>query len=217
MRRDVQEIFRATPMGKQVMMFSATLSTDIRPICKKFMQSPLEIFVDDETKLTLHGLQQYYIKLEEKEKNRKLNELLDQLEFNQVIIFVKSTVRANELNKLLVECNFPSIAVHSGISQEERIKRYTLFKEFNKRICVATDVFGRGIDIERINLAINYDLPADPDSYLHRVGRAGRFGTKGLSISFVSSAEDAVVLDKIMERFEVELEKFPEGGIDAST
>ncbi|KAF3169580.1 Suppressor of the cold-sensitive snRNP bioproteinsis mutant brr1-1, variant 2 [Orbilia oligospora] len=216
MRRDVQEIFRATPQSKQVMMFSATLSQDIRPICKKFMQSPLEIFVDDETKLTLHGLQQYYIKLDEKEKNRKLNDLLDQLEFNQVIIFVKSTVRANELNKLLVECNFPSIAVHSGISQEERIKRYTSFKEFNKRICVATDVFGRGIDIERINLAINYDLPADPDSYLHRVGRAGRFGTKGLSISFVSSKEDAEVLDKIMERFEVQLEQFPEGGIDAS-
>jgi len=120
MRRDVQEIFRATPQQKQVMMFSATLSQEIRPICKKFMQSPLEIYVDDETKLTLHGLQQYYVKLEEKEKNRKLNELLDQLEFNQVIIFVKSTIRATELNRLLNECNFPSIAVHSGIPQEER-------------------------------------------------------------------------------------------------
>jgi len=217
MRRDVQEIFRATPQQKQVMMFSATLSQEIRPICKKFMQSPLEIYVDDETKLTLHGLQQYYVKLEEKEKNRKLNELLDQLEFNQVIIFVKSTIRATELSRLLNECNFPSIAVHSGIAQEERIARYKQFKEFNKRICVATDVFGRGIDIERINLAINYDLPADPDSYLHRVGRAGRFGTKGLSISFVSSKEDAEVLDKIMERFEVSLDEFPESGIDSSS
>lgn len=120
MRRDVQDIFRQTPTQKQVMMFSATLSQEIRPICKKFMQNPLEIYVDDETKLTLHGLQQYYIKLSENEKNRKLNELLDELEFNQVIIFVKSTSRANELNKLLQECNFPSIAVHSGISQEER-------------------------------------------------------------------------------------------------
>jgi len=146
-----------------------------------------------------------------------LNELLDQLEFNQVIIFVKSTLRTNELNRLLTECNFPSIAVHSGVSQEERIARYKQFKEFNKRICVCTDVFGRGIDIERINVAINYDLPADPDSYLHRVGRAGRFGTKGLSISFVSSKEDAEVMDKIMERFEVSLDPFPEDGIDAST
>lgn len=120
MRRDVQEVFRATPTQKQVMMFSATLAQETRPICKKFMQNPLEIYVDDETKLTLHGLQQYYIKLSEGEKNRKLNHLLDTLEFNQVIIFVKSTLRATELDKLLRECNFPSIAVHSGVSQEER-------------------------------------------------------------------------------------------------
>lgn len=85
------------------------------------------------------------------------------------------------------------------------IKRYKEFKEFNKRICVATDVFGRGIDIERINLAINYDLPADADSYLHRVGRAGRFGTKGLSISFVSNEDDEKVLKEIEKRFEVAL------------
>lgn len=101
MRRDVQEIFRATPHHKQVMMFSATLSKEIRITCKKFManvslcllsqqhaftweQQPLEIFVDDETKLTLHGLQQHYVKLEENAKNRKLNDLLDTLEFNQV-------------------------------------------------------------------------------------------------------------------------------------
>lgn len=127
MRRDVQDIFRATPTQKQVMMFSATLAQDIRPICKKFMQNPLEIYVDDETKLTLHGLQQFYVKLSEAEKNRKLNELLDNLEFNQVIIFVKSTLRATELDKLLRECNFPSIAVHSGVSQEERLVPLHLF------------------------------------------------------------------------------------------
>jgi ATP-dependent RNA helicase UAP56/SUB2 len=224
MRRDVQEIFRATPQQKQVMMFSATLSDEIKPICRKFMQNPTEHYVDEDTKLTLHGLQQYYIPLEEREKNRKLNELLDELQFNQVIIFVKSTLRATELDKLLRECNFPSIAVHSGVSQEERyvdmlcalilhantnfdisIKRYKEFKEFNKRICVATDVFGRGIDIERINLAINYDLPADADSYLHRVGRAGRFGTKGLAISFVTTDQDKEVLQSIEKRFEVAL------------
>jgi ATP-dependent RNA helicase UAP56/SUB2 len=124
MRRDVQEIFRATPQQKQVMMFSATLSDEIKPICRKFMQNPTEHYVDEDTKLTLHGLQQYYIALEEREKNRKLAELLDDLQFNQVIIFVKSTLRATELDKLLRECNFPSIAVHSGVSQEER---YVLF------------------------------------------------------------------------------------------
>jgi len=80
----------------------------------------LEIFVDDETKLTLHGLQQHYVKLQENQKNRKLNDLLDQLEFNQVCIFVRTVQRANELNKLLVDCNFPSITIHSGMPQEER-------------------------------------------------------------------------------------------------
>lgn len=120
MRRDVQEIFRVTPQQKQVMMFSATLSNEIKPICRKFMQNPTEHYVDEDTKLTLHGLQQYFVPLDEREKNRKLNELLDELQFNQVIIFVKSTVRATELDKLLRECNFPSIAVHSGVSQEER-------------------------------------------------------------------------------------------------
>jgi len=131
MRRDVQEIYRATPTQKQVMMFSATLAQEIRPICKKFMQAPLEIYVDDEAKLTLHGLQQYYIKLGEGEKNRKLNDLLDKLEFNQVIIFVKNTIRATELDKLLLECNFPSIAVHSGISQEERYVKNDSFSTPN--------------------------------------------------------------------------------------
>lgn len=120
MRRDVQEIFRATPQQKQVMMFSATLSQAIRPVCKKFMQNPMELFVDDEAKLTLHGLDQWYIKLSEAEKNRRLNDLLDTLDYNQVIVFVKSTVRATELNRLLSECGFPSVAVHSGVSQEER-------------------------------------------------------------------------------------------------
>lgn len=124
MRNDVQSIFRATPAHKQVMMFSATLSKETRVICKKFMQNPLEIYVDDEKKLTLHGLQQYYIKLDEREKNRKLNDLLDTLEFNQVIIFVRSTLRCTELDKLLRECNFPSTAVHSGIGQDERYVKW---------------------------------------------------------------------------------------------
>jgi len=210
MRRDVQEIFRATPHHKQVMMFSATLAKEIRGTCKKFMANPLEIFVDDETKLTLHGLQQHYVKLEETGKNRKLNELLDTLEFNQVVIFVKSVARANELDKLLVSCNFPSISIHSGLAQEERISRYTMFKAFEKRILVATDIFGRGIDVERVNIVINYDCPPDADSYLHRVGRAGRFGTKGLAVTFVSSDNDQQVMATIQSRFMVAVPELPD-------
>mmetsp|Transcript_29932 Transcript_29932/g.75403 ORF Transcript_29932/g.75403 Transcript_29932/m.75403 type:complete len:425 (+) Transcript_29932:58-1332(+) len=209
MRKDVQQIFLETPKKKQVMMFSATMSADTRSLCKKFMQDPHEIRVDEESKLTLHGLLQYYKKLTEKEKNRTLNDLLDALEFNQVVIFVKSVQRAVALDKLLVECNFPSIAIHSGLSQEDRIARYKQFKEFQKRIMVSTDLFGRGIDIERVNIVINYDMPSDSDSYLHRVGRAGRFGTKGLALTFVSTDEDSDVLKQVQERFEVNIGEMP--------
>merc|ERR1712028_35782 len=209
MRKDVQQIFIETPKKKQVMMFSATMTADTRSLCKKFMQDPHEIRVDEESKLTLHGLLQYYIKLTEREKNRKLNDLLDALEFNQVVIFVKSVQRAIALDKLLVECNFPSIAIHSNLDQEERINRYKQFKEFQKRIMVSTDLFGRGIDIERVNIVINYDMPSDSDSYLHRVGRAGRFGTKGLAITFVGTDQDADVLKQVQERFEVNIGDMP--------
>merc|ERR1719434_568765 len=190
-------------------MFSATMTSETRVICKKFMSDPHEIRVDQESKLTLHGLLQYYVKLSEKEKNRKLNDLLDALEFNQVVIFVKSVQRATALDKLLVECSFPSIAIHSGLDQEERIKRYKQFKEFQKRIMVCTDLFGRGIDIERVNIVINYDMPEDGDSYLHRVGRAGRFGTKGLAITFSADDEDQEILKKVQERFEVNIGEMP--------
>merc|ERR1711967_229365 len=209
MRKDVQQIFMETPKKKQVMMFSATMTKETRALCKKFMQEQHEISVDEESKLTLHGLLQYYVKLSEREKNRKLNDLLDALEFNQVVIFVESVQRATALDKLLVECSFPSIAIHSGLDQEERIKRYKMFKEFQKRIMVCTDLFGRGIDIERVNIVINYDMPDEGDSYLHRVGRAGRFGTKGLAISFVSSDEDGEVLKTVQSRFEVNIGDMP--------
>jgi len=181
MRRDVQEIFRATPHEKQVMMFSATLSKDIRPVCKKFMQDPMEVYIDDEAKLTLHGLRQHYVKLKDSEKNRKL-----------------------------IEQNFPAIAIHRGMSQEERLSRYQQFKDFQKRILVATNLFGRGMDIERVNIVFNYDMPEDTDTYLHRVARAGRFGTKGLAITFVSDESDAKTLNEVQERFEVDITELPD-------
>merc|ERR1711915_893071 len=210
MRRDVQEIFRSTPHEKQVMMFSATLSKEIRAVCKKFMQDPMEVYVDDEAKLTLHGLQQHYVKIQEKEKNRKLFELLDALEFNQVVIFVKSVQRCMALAQLLVDQNFPAIAIHRAMTKEERLSRYQQFKDFQKRILVATDLFGRGMDIERVNIVFNYDMPENSDTYLHRVARAGRFGTKGLAISFVSEESDAKILNSVQERFDVNITELPD-------
>jgi ATP-dependent RNA helicase UAP56/SUB2 len=223
MRADVQEIFKLTPPTKQVMMFTATLSEDMRKTCKRFMNEPLEVIVDDQSKLTLHGLVQHYVMLHEAEKNRKLNDLLDMLDFNQVVIFVKSVPRARELNRLLNECNFPSVCIFSSMQQPERIQVYKEFKEGKKRILVATDLVGRGIDIEKVNVVINYDMPETDerhgdgtDTYLHRVGRAGRFGTKGLAITFVASKEDSAVLSAVQDRFDVEITKLPDN-IDRSS
>eukprot|EP00735_Rhodelphis_limneticus_P009023 TRINITY_DN2480_c0_g1::TRINITY_DN2480_c0_g1_i1::g.8784::m.8784 TRINITY_DN2480_c0_g1::TRINITY_DN2480_c0_g1_i1::g.8784 ORF type:complete len:451 (+),score=133.58,sp/Q9LFN6/RH56_ARATH/73.51/0.0,DEAD/PF00270.24/3e-37,DEAD/PF00270.24/4.5e+03,Helicase_C/PF00271.26/5.1e+03,Helicase_C/PF00271.26/3.7e-24,ResIII/PF04851.10/1.4e-08,CMS1/PF14617.1/1.6e-05,DnaB_C/PF03796.10/6.4e+02,DnaB_C/PF03796.10/0.5 TRINITY_DN2480_c0_g1_i1:68-1354(+) len=216
MRKVVQDIFKMTPKEKQVMMFTATLPKELRTVCKKFMQEPLEIYVDDEAKLTLHGLQQHYVQLAENAKNRKLIDLLDVLEFNQVIIFVKSVNRCIELNRLLEECNFPSVCIHSKMLQEERVQKYQAFKQFQHRILVATDLFGRGIDIERVNIVVNYDMPDSADSYLHRVGRAGRFGTKGLAITFAATTEDIEILNQVQSRFEVQITPLPEQ-IDVST
>jgi ATP-dependent RNA helicase UAP56/SUB2 len=209
MRKDVQQIFMATQVKKQTMMFSATLSKDMREVCRKFMPDPHEIFVDNESKLTLHGLLQYYTKLQEKQKNKKLTDLLDELEFNQVVIFVKSVNRAIVLDAILAKCSFPSIAIHSQMKQEERIDRYQQFKDFKKRILVATDLFGRGIDVEKVNIVVNYDIPDSSDSYLHRVGRAGRFGTKGLAITFVSGEDEVKILNEVQSRFEVTIAEMP--------
>merc|ERR1712123_419856 len=187
-----------------------------REICKKFMQDPLEVFIDDEAKLTLDGLQQHYVKLAESEKNRKLFDLLDALEFNQVVIFVKSVQRCIALATLLKEQNFPAVDIHRAMNQEERLQRYQLFKNFQRRILVATNLFGRGMDIERVNIVFNYDMPEDSDTYLHRVARAGRFGTKGLAISFIADEEDEKIQKSVQDRFEVTVTALPEE-IDIST
>ncbi|RMC22573.1 hypothetical protein DUI87_00419 [Hirundo rustica rustica] len=210
MRRDVQEIFRMTPHEKQVMMFSATLSKEIRPVCRKFMQDPMEIFVDDETKLTLHGLQQYYVKLKDNEKNRKLFDLLDVAGVQPGGDLREVGAALHRAGAAAGGAKLPAIAIHRGMPQEERLSRYQQFKDFQRRILVATNLFGRGMDIERVNIAFNYDMPEDSDTYLHRVARAGRFGTKGLAITFVSDENDAKILNDVQDRFEVNISELPD-------
>jgi len=216
MRQDIQKIFKHTPHQKQVMMFSATLSEEVRAVCKRFMHSPREIYINDKAKLTLDGLQQFYVNLTEKEKNRKLVNLLDVLEFNQVVIFVSSVDRATALNKLLVAEKFPSICSHSRLKQEQRIDQYKSFKKFGSRIMVTTNMYGRGVDFERVNVVVNYDMPENEVTYLHRVGRAGRFGTKGIAISFVSSDKDKEVMENVRKQFVVKLPELPDE-LDCST
>merc|ERR1719161_1684577 len=160
MRIQVQGAFRNTPHHKQVMMFSATLPEEVRPLCRRLTKNPMEIYVDDQAKLTLHGLLQFYVNLpEECQKNRKLLDLLDNIDFNQVIIFVKSQDRAEQLAKILKSNEFPTIFIHGRMRQNERIQKFEEFKSYGKRILVSTDLMGRGIDINKVNVVINYDLP----------------------------------------------------------
>lgn len=216
MRKQVQTIYTQMKHQKQVMMFSATLSDSTKKICKMYMKDPFEYYIDNDSKLNLHGLQQYFVKLDEREKNQKLMNLLDDLEFNQVIVFTSKRERAMFLNNIISKESFPSCACYSSMPMPERLKIYNKFKEGQYRIMVCTDLLGRGIDIEKINIVINYDMPTESDQYLHRVGRAGRYGTKGLAISFIASPEDIKILDEVQSRFEVKIEDLP-ASIDKST
>uniref|UniRef100_A0A3Q4FZP5 DEAD (Asp-Glu-Ala-Asp) box polypeptide 39B n=1 Tax=Neolamprologus brichardi TaxID=32507 RepID=A0A3Q4FZP5_NEOBR len=175
-----------------VLFPESCLPFKLRPV------QPMEIFVDDETKLTLHGLQQYYVKLKDNEKNRKLFDLLDALEFPGP---PKSVGLCHaELQMILLD--------HASLIVLCSLSRYQQFKDFQRRILVATNLFGRGMDIERVNIAFNYDMPEDSDTYLHRVARAGRFGTKGLAITFVSDEGDARTAIMMSVKFEVNLQLY---------
>ena len=183
------------------MMFTATLPDDTKTVCKKFMRKPVEIIVKEENKEHLEKLQQFYVKLKEDEKNKKLFDVLDSVQFNQVIIFVNSIPRCETLSDILTKNEFPSIAIHADLPQEERIRKFDSFKEFKSRIMVATELYGRGVDFLKVNTVINYDMSIDAEAYVHRVGRAGRFGTKGITITFLASDEDQKVFDELLKKY----------------
>lgn len=208
MRADVQKIFKKTPLNKQVMMFSATLPEDIKDVCKKFMRKPKEVIVKEESKEILEKLQQFYVELEEKQKNEKLFNILDDIQFNQVIIFVNSIERCEALSIMLNHNNFPSIAIHGDLPQEERIKLFDMFKDFKKRIMVASELYGRGVDFLKVNTVINYDMPNTSEAYIHRVGRAGRFGSKGIAITFLTS-DDHKTFDELKDIHNIKVSPLP--------
>lgn len=196
MRGDIQNVFINAPKSKQVMMFSATMTDELRNVARKFMNNPTEIYVDQQAKLTLHGLKQFYANCTEGDKSRRLVDVLDTVDFNQCIIFVSSVERCEALNQLLNKLKFPSKAMHSRMEQSERFKVYESCKSNQTRIVVATDLMGRGVDIDRVNLVVQYDMTSEPDQYLHRVGRAGRFGTKGVTVAFLTDDEREVGKEK---------------------
>ena len=131
--------------------------------------------------------------------------MLDNTEFNQVVIYVSSHTRATALQKLMESWCFPCIALTSAMRTHTRMHNFLQFKEGKARILVTTPVFGRGVDVEKVNLVINYDFPVNSNEYLHQVGRAGRFGTNGMAVSFVSSPTDEKILAEVESRFETKM------------
>ncbi|CAB1350536.1 unnamed protein product [Coregonus sp. 'balchen'] len=214
MRRDVQEIFRLTPPHeKQVMMFSATLSKEIRPVCRKFMQDVITPPPASTTPLLIFGPPPIPLfcpawwnggKRGEEELPPRPPES-DRRETATSFYTIKGIVqRCVGSGPAVVEQNFPAVAIHRGMPQEERLKT-SRDVSWWPPTCLA-----EGIDIERVNIAFNYDMPEDSDTYLHRVARAGRFGTKGVAITFVSDETDARTLNDVQERFEVNISELPD-------
>lgn len=233
MREQVNKIFVQTKKSKQVMMFSATMAEGVTETCKKYMKKNAIVVQVDTEQLTLHGLTQYYLKLDADGKDDAIERLMDTIEFNQVVIFCKTFKVCDAVGKRLREQNFPVGVIHGKMRQEKRLQTFEDFKGFKHRILVATDLASRGLDIERVNVVINYDIPEDnsgskediasktdeerltngADTYMHRVGRAGRFGTKGLAITFVTGDDDSwdsKTLAAIQERFRVEIGACPD-------
>ena len=131
--------------------------------------------------------------------------MLDNTEFNQVVIYVSSHARVMALQKLMESWCFPCIALTSAMRTNTRMHNFLQFKEGKARILVTTSLFGRGVDVEKVNLVINYDFPVSSNEYLHQVGRAGRFGTNGMAVSFVSSPGDEKILAEVESRFETKM------------
>lgn len=212
-RGDIQSIFISTPQAKQVMMLSATIDEKIRGTCRSFMKDPKEIIINEFRVLSLDYVVQYFDEVDFNSKTRRLTELLDDIEFNQVIIFVNQSNNAKKLCRVLNANNFPAIVACTSMPQSERSEAYRKFKESQARILVSTDLMGRGVDFANVNVVINYDLPTEVDSYLHRIGRAGRFGTKGIGVTLVASKEDGEQLNKIQDRFSTKIQRY-DGKID---
>jgi len=207
MRRTVQEIFTATPRDKQVMMLSSTIPKDMRIVCKRFMKDPYEHYMNDVAQMSLQGLQHFYASFQHATKTRDFIGFLSNWRFDQAAIFVSNSKRCDVLAHILTKLDFFATSIHKGLDQNERLSRYKQFTGGSKRILVATNLFGRGMDVRRINLVINYDIPENSENYLHRATRAGRFGAEGKILSLVASEKDAQMLSIMQDELDVEIGK----------
>jgi superfamily II DNA/RNA helicase len=182
----IYNIFQFMPSTIQVALFSATLPNELHQLTNKFMRDPVEILVKAE-KLTLEGIKQYYVALEnDDQKYDTLKDIYSSLAISQSIIYCNSNKRVNDLYQAMQVDNFPACQMHSAMDKVERNRSYEDFKSGKCRVLISSNVTARGIDVQQVSTVINFDLPNCIHTYLHRIGRSGRWGRKGVGINFVT-------------------------------
>ncbi|SOV09630.1 ATP-dependent RNA helicase FAL1 [Ustilago sp. UG-2017a] len=204
----IYDVYRYLPPSTQVVLLSATLPQDVLEMTSKFMTDPIRILVKRD-ELTLEGIKQFFVAVEKEEwKFDTLCDLYDTLTITQAVIFCNTRRKVDWLSGKMKENNFQVSSMHGEMQQKERDEVMAEFRQGSSRVLITTDVWARGIDIANISLVINYDLPTNRENYIHRIGRSGRFGRKGVAINFVT-VDDVRILRDIEQFYSTQIDEMP--------
>lgn len=207
-KEQVFNIFQNFHNDIQVVLVSATLPDYIQPIINKLMRDPVRVTVKAE-QLTLEGISQYYIGVEDdRQKYETLKDLYSVISVSQCIIYCNSLKRVGDLFDAMTEDGFPVCRIHSGMEKEERDHAFADFKSGKFRVLISSNVTARGIDIQQVSVVINFDIPKDIHTYLHRIGRSGRWGRKGVGINLITR-RDASKLKEIEGYYACQINEMP--------
>jgi ATP-dependent RNA helicase DDX6/DHH1 len=202
----IEKLIQFLPKERQILLFSATFPINVKDFRDKYLKAPYEINLMEE--LTLKGVTQYYAFVEERQKVQCLNTLFSKLQINQSIIFCNSVNRVELLAKKITELGYSCFYIHAKMPQALRNRVFHDFRNGACRNLVSSDLFTRGIDIQAVNVVINFDFPKNSETYLHRIGRSGRYGHLGIAINFVTY-EDRFNLYKIEQELGTEIKPIP--------
>ncbi|EXJ81098.1 ATP-dependent RNA helicase eIF4A [Capronia epimyces CBS 606.96] len=204
----IYDIFQLLPQSTQVVLLSATMPQDVLEVTTKFMRDPVRILVK-KAELTLEGIKQFYIAVEKEEwKLDTLSDLYETVTITQAVIFCNTRRKVDWLTDKLTARDFTVSAMHGDMEQAQRDVIMKEFRSGSSRVLIATDLLARGIDVQQVSLVINYDLPANRENYIHRIGRGGRFGRKGVAINFVT-ADDVRMMREIEQFYSTQIEEMP--------
>lgn len=204
----VHNIFQYLPTDAQVVLFSATIPEEVLEIAKKFMRKPLRILVKNED-LTLEGIKQFYVYLEElDQKIECLLDLFSVISVTQSIIYANTKKMAETLHDILTREKFTVGLITGSLTQEDRNRIMGDFRSGSSRVLITTDMLARGIDVQQVSLVVNFDLPRDKETYIHRIGRSGRFGRKGVAINLLVK-DDYTAMRELEAFYNTHIEELP--------